>query len=251
MTIMWNAVRERIRRKELYIVVAIAVLLFLLFGSGDGSLTINGEPVTGYESTFKILLVLANAAGCVLSMVISLKTIPKEYETRTSHLVWIRGISQSRYHGELVMANVAASIFADGILYLFLMGYTLILGTGDYFIRMIPAYLIFCINAVIVSMLVSVVSIRCPAWVTGLVGMMCVLAGIFHSVLNLYRNMVGGISGTALKWLLLIMPDLAGLQTQASNLIFGKEISVHEILKGILIIYILSIGILVIRRREA
>lgn len=251
MAIMWNGIRERIRSKEIYIVVAIAVLLLLLFGSGDGSLTINGEPVTGYQSAFPVLLVLVNAAGCFLAMVISLRTIPKEYARRTSHLVWIRGISQIRYHGELVLANMASTFFAIGILYLFLMGYTLAKGGGSYFVRMMPAFFILCINGGIVSMLVSVISIRCPAWITGLAGTVCVLAGILHPALGIYRSIIGGVSGTALKWLLAVIPDLAGIEAQASNMVLGKGVSSHELIKGIFTIYILSAGILVIRRKEA
>ena len=81
--IIVNALKERMRRKELYIIAAIGALLILLCSSDTTSLTIDGEPVTGFENMFMVLHVLVNAIGAILAVFLSIRTIPNEYERRS------------------------------------------------------------------------------------------------------------------------------------------------------------------------
>lgn len=117
MTIMVTALKEKIRRKDLYIVSAIGVLVLLLFGTGSGTLSIDGVAVTDYKVLGPIMLTVVNAVNCMLTVVTSLGTIPNEYERGTSHLVWIRKVPQWRYHGELALANVLAGLVSEAILF--------------------------------------------------------------------------------------------------------------------------------------
>ena len=61
MTIMVTALKEKIRRKDLYIVSAIGVLVLLLFGTGSGTLSIDGVAVTDYKVLGPIMLTVVNA----------------------------------------------------------------------------------------------------------------------------------------------------------------------------------------------
>ena len=117
MTIAFTALKEKIRRKELYIVSAIGAFILLVFGTGSSSITINGEAVTDYKILAPILLIVVNAISCVLAVIMSLGTIPNEYERNTSHLVWIRKIPQYRYHGELALANIFTGLISEAILF--------------------------------------------------------------------------------------------------------------------------------------
>lgn len=78
MTIAFTALKEKIRRKELYIVSAIGVFILLVFGTGSSSITINGEAVTDYKILAPILLIVVNAISCILAVIMSLGTIPTE-----------------------------------------------------------------------------------------------------------------------------------------------------------------------------
>ena len=114
-TIIKNAIRERIRRKEAYVVLAIALFL-LFFCSGENStIMTDGESLTGFHNMFMVMHVLVHAAGCILAVLLSYRTIPNEYARKTSHLVWVRGISQPVYHGGLTIANILASIGGLGL----------------------------------------------------------------------------------------------------------------------------------------
>lgn len=112
MIITLTAVKEKIRRKELYIVSAIGIFIILLFGTGSdsSSLSINGVAITDYKMLAPILLIVVNAISCVLTAVMSLSTIPNEYERNTSHLIWIRKIPQYRYHIELALSNMITGL---------------------------------------------------------------------------------------------------------------------------------------------
>lgn len=250
-TIMKNAWKERMRRKELYIVAAIGILLLLLCTSGSATITIEGEPITSFRNMFMVMHVLMNAVGSFLAVILSIRTIPNEYERKNSHLVWVRGISQTTYHAGLSLANIFSAITAMGILYLALAVYVVANGRMDYLVHMIPAFLIVCVNIALSSFLTSVLSIVLPAMAAGAIGFGFTLIGILHGVLELYKNIAGGAAGVVLKAILTILPDMNGIQAQAQNLMAGKTVELHPILVGVFVIYVISLGLFLFQRKEA
>lgn len=63
MGIMKNALRERIRRKDLYVVMVIGLLIVLLCMSGTVTLSIDGIPVTETRLMLPFVLNVAFAIG--------------------------------------------------------------------------------------------------------------------------------------------------------------------------------------------
>lgn len=249
--IMSNALKERIRRKELYIVVAIGVLLILFCGSDSTSISINGEPLVSFRNMFMVMHVLIHVIGCILAVILSLRTIPKEYERHTSHLVWVRGISQVKYHSGLAAANVLATALAVGILYVVLAGYAVAKGQASYVLKMLPAYLIVAISVSLVSLFVSVLSICLPSMAVGALAVLFAGVGVLHGLLELLKSTVGGISGACISFLLRIIPDLNGLQKQAYNLIMGEHIDAHLLWTGLFALWVISLGLLLFKKKEA
>lgn len=251
MIIMKNALRERIRRKELYLVVGIALLVLGMCGSGAATLEIDGKPITDFDNMFGVMHVISNLTGCALAVVLSLKTIPNEYDRRTSHLVWIRGISQRRYHMELAAANVVGSLIAAGVLYLGIAVYVLSKGRADCLPGMLPGFFVLSINLALVSLFVSLLSIVLPSFAVGFLGILLVLLGVLHGILDVYRSMIGGVSGAIVKAVLWIAPDLNEIQAQAQEVILNGKANVHVILVGLLSVYVITLGFFFLRRREA
>lgn len=249
--IMKNAWKERMRRKELYIVVGIAVLVLLLCSSGSATITIEGEPITSFENMFVIMHTMMNAAGCMLAVILSMRTIPNEYERKNSHLIWVRGISQQSYHGGLALANVLSAVSAMAVLYLALAGYVLANGAVEYLVRMLPAFLVVSLNVALASLFVSVCTIKLPTMAAGAMGAVFVAVGILHSVLDIYKNIAGGVAGTVLNGVLHIFPDMHGIQMQAQNVMAQEAVDVHLILVGLLTLYVISLGLFVLKRKEA
>ena len=251
LVIIKNAIRERIRRRELYIIVGIGILMLLLCGSDSSSISIDGKAVTGYENMFMVLHTLVNALSCVLAVVLSLRTIPNEYERRNSHLVWVRGISQPVYHGGLAIANVVSTFMAAWILYGVLAVYMLINGHGAEAIKLFPGSLGLAINISVVSIFTSVLSIGIPVMAAGVIAILFAGIGVFHSLLDVMANVLGGVGGKCLSVLLTIVPDMHGIQKQSQLFVMGDKTDAHVLFVGLLAIYIISIGFFVLKRKEA
>ncbi|MDE6674308.1 MAG: hypothetical protein K2K19_05785 [Acetatifactor sp.] len=248
MIIAITAFKEKIRRKELYIVSVIGVLILLLFGTGDGMLSINGVAVTDYRVLAPILLTVVNAINCMLTVAMSLGTIPREYERGTSHLVWIRRVPQWCYHGELALANVTAGLVSQAILFVPLLGFMLMNGRADQLWKLLPAYLILGINVAVVGMLTSVLSVLFPRFAAGAVSCGVALAGIFHSVLGTLKDMVGGFGGDMIRYALKLIPSLHDIQAQAGSVLYGGKLDFHMILTGLLAVYGYTVLLLLLRR---
>lgn len=251
MIIASTAIKEKIRRKELYIVSVIGVFILLIFGTGTGSLSINGVAVTDYTMLAPIFLIVVNAISCVLTMIMSLSTIPNEYERKTSHLVWIRGILQARYHGELAVANILTGLACEAILFVAMLVFVCTQGRGEEAWRLLPAYLLVAINITIVALLTSVLTIVVPKSVAGTVAAAVVLGGIFHRLLYLLKDILGGFGGVLLRYILKVIPNLHEIQTQAGNVLCGTKVDAHAIWAGAFVIYVLVVILLVLKRSEA
>lgn len=251
MTIALTAFQEKLRRKDFYIVSAIGILILLLFGTGSGTLSIGGVEITDYKILSPILLTVMNAIVCFLSVMMSLSTIPNEYERRTSHLIWARKISQSHYHGELALANIFSGLVSETILFAAIIIFMIQNGRADDLWRLIPAYLIIGINVAEVCLLTSALSIILPKIVTGAISTVATLVGIFHSLLYSLKDIIGGFGGQFIKYLLKLIFDLNGIQTQAGNILSGKGVDIHVILTGLLSVYIFSVMIILLKRKEA
>ena len=249
--IMKTALKERMRRKELYIIVILAILLLLLCSSDVTSITMNGEAVTGFSNMFLLMHTLVHFVGCVLAVVLSLGTIPKEYERKNSHLVWVRNISQEAYHGRLTLANVCASLSAAAILYLALGVYAVTKGHGEVLLRMIPAFLILSLSISFVSLFVSVMSIKLPVMAVGILGVIVMVFGVFHGMIGLFKNMLGGLGGKCMSFFLFLVPDLSGIQNAACHFATGEKMEAHLIFVLLFSLWVVSLGLFIFRKKEA
>lgn len=251
MAIIINALKEKIRRKELYVVAILGLFLVIFFSSGGGTLTIGGEPITGYHKMAPIMVIVVNALSAALAIALSIRTIPNEYERKTSHLIWIRDVKQWQYHASLSLANIISSLMAALIMYAGLFVFAIIKHETQGIYRLIPAFFIMAIGVCIVSLFTSLLSIVLPGMAVGVIATGCFLVGILHGVLDIVRNMVGGFTGGIISILLKIIPDLNEIQAQAGHMISGEAISVHVLLKDLLILYILTLFFFVFKKKEA
>lgn len=251
MEIMMTAIKEKLRRKELYIIAGIAVAVLMLLTSDNSSLSINGKIITDYENVVVVFLTVTHFVCCVLAVVLSVGTIRNEYERKTSHLVWIRRISQLKYHGQLACANVVVSLGAQSVFFLILSGYCIKEGHVNALLYLVPAFFLMGLSTSIISLFTSVISIKLPGFVTGVLSAILLIAGVFHSLLNLLVQTNDGIGQKVFRFLLRILPDLNENAQMAAKVILGKPISFHSICVSVLTIYIISWGIFVFRRKEA
>lgn len=251
MTIAVTAIKEKIRKKVLYIVSIISILILVLFSTGTGSISMNGTEITDYKLLAPILLMFVHAISCVMAVVLSLDTIPNEYERKTSHLILIREISQTKYHGELAVANIMTSLLSELILFIAFLCFMLSKHHGNDIGRLLVSFFISSISVILVCVMTSWFSIFLSKLIAGTLSVIIMLAGIFYSMLELLNSIVGGFAGRLLKAVLYIVPDLHGIQEQAGRFLTGGTVDIHLLLKGLLWIYILVVFLCLFKRKEA
>ncbi len=186
-----------------------------------------------------------------MAVALSLRTIPNEYERKTSHLVWMRGISQWNYHGQLALANVISSVAALFILYVGVMAYAGIKGETGILLRSIPGFLVFASGTAGVSLFTSAMSLALPEMAAGTLSAILMLAGTMQPVIRTLSGIVSGVSRGILRGILVLTPDLYGAAAQAGKFLLGEKVEVHSILGGLLFLYAGAVLVLVIHRKEA
>lgn len=250
MIIAVTALKEKVRQKVFFIVSILGILILVFFSTGTGSISINGEEVTDYKVLAPILLNIINAICCVMAAVLSLNTIPNEYERKTSHLVLIRKVSQKQYHAWLTMANIMASLLAELILFAAFLIFMAAKNHWNTMWRLLPAFLLSAVGVVIVCVMASWLSIVLSKIFAGSICAAVVLAGIFYNELELLNSIVGGVGGKLLEGILYIVPNLHGIQGQAGEVISGSGADIHLLLTGLLWIYLFAIAISLFNRKE-
>lgn len=249
MMIAVTAFKEKMRKKVFYIVSILGGLVLALFGTGTGSISIGGVAVTDYKILAPILFSLLNVISCVMAVVLSIDTIPNEYERKTSHLVLIRKVSQPKYHAGLTAAGIMAGLMSELILFAAFLLFMISQHQGGDIWRLAPAFFIVALDVILICVMTSWLSIFLPKLFAGTVSVILVLAGVFYNMLELLNSIIGGFAGKLLKGILYIVPDLHGIQKQAASVLTGGRADVHTILKGLLWIYIFS-ALLGLFRRE-
>lgn len=250
-TLVKASLLERIRRKELYIIFAIGVLMILLTCTEGSTISVKGENLVGFENKLMIFQIMVNFFSCILAVVLSMHTIPNEYERRNSHLVWIRGISQRKYHGSLCIANAVVCMMVLLVFYVMLGIFLVMNGQAALLLRIIPAYMITSLNTLFICVLTSALSVLVPAFITGTIGIVCVVLGAFYPALSLAKDVLGGLGGRLLGGALKMIPNLHGVQNQAYCMMLGQEINLNKIFVALLAIYAASMGILFFKKEEA
>ncbi len=251
MGIMKNALKERIRRKDIYVVVVLGMFVVMMCMSGAATLSINGVSITEFEMVMPLVMNVISVIGGGIAIALSLRTIPNEYERRTSHLVWIRGISQWKYHGQLALANIISSLGALFILYAGVMVFAALKGEYGVLAKSIPAFLIFSVSTAAVSLFTSAVSLILPGMAAGVLCTAFMLIGTMHPILETISGIVSGAARGLLRALLFVVPDLYRTEAQAVSLLSGKTVQIHSILGGLLVLYVCAVMLYIFRRKEA
>lgn len=251
MEIIKNVIREKIRRRVLYVVSLIGLLILLLFSTGTGTITIGGKSITDYSILVPILVNIISFISQALAVVLSISTIPNEYDRKTSHLIWVRGVKQYKYHMLLAIGNAAVSILSAFIMYAGLVLFSSIHGYEEIYKRAVPSFCIIMVNVVLISSLTSALSIVLPVFVNGIIMTVVLVVGTFHGTLELLVSVLSGMASKLLSVILWIVPDLNSIEKQAGNVVTGQAVDIHAVLVGLLTIYVVSILFYAFRKREA
>ena len=242
--ILFNSVREKVRNKSLYIIGAISLLL-ITFLMLSGSFTVNNKAVTSFDGLINIGVTLVGFFASILAVMMSIQTIPNEFERKTTHLVLVRGIKKYEYMLSLTMSNIITSLIGLGIIYIGIVILSIVKGRIDMGFRLLLGLGVLGINIVLISTITSLFSMAMPLFLNGILGIVLYLLGSFHKLLYILSQNMGGFFGTVVKRILFIIPNFYSIQREAGKIIYANSIDFSPILAQSIFIY-LSIGMIIL-----
>lgn len=251
LTIITAAIQEKVRQKDFLAVLGVGLLLLLLMSTGNASISVNGESITGFSQVLKLMISLINAIGALLAIVLSSSTIANEYKRHSSHLIWVRGISQAKYHSSLALANILSSALAGGLLYLVLIIYLVLQNQMALIPKLLPAFGMSFITISASATLTSALSLFLPPLATGLLALLFVGAGLAHQILDTISYLSQGVSSSLIRIVLSLSPDLSGVASQIQALMAGGKIDWLPILQVLFWTYLISWALILYRRKAA
>lgn len=248
LTIIMNTFKEKIRSKALNITSITGFILMLLISTGNG-LTINGREVLLFEDRVPVAMAVMQFLGSLLAIMISLQTIPNEFERKTTHLILSRGVKRWQYMFFLTAGNIFTSVIFSLSLYSSLIVFCLVLGKGNLILRTIASILVLSVNTMLLSGIVSILSIRIPGFMNGIVGLILYFLGVFHNLLETVSNALEGVGRFLLQAGLWLIPNFSEVQTQASNILLSRTVDIVPVLIQLLFLYIaLGLSALPVRK---
>lgn len=237
LTIAMNTFKEKLRSKALYITGITGFILMLLISTGNG-LSINGQKILLFEDRVPVAMSVMQFLGSLLAIMISLQTIPNEFERKTTHLILTRGIKLWQYMFSLAAGNIFTSVVFTLSIYSSLIVFSLVLGKGNLLLHTLASILVLSVNTMLLSGIVSVLSIRIPGFINGIIGLIVYFLGVFHNLLSTASGALEGIEGTLLKAALWLIPNFSEVQLQAANILLSRPADIVPILVQLLFLYI-------------
>lgn len=244
-----NTLREKLRNKTFYIVAFAGMILMLLITANNSHLSINGQKVTSFEQMIPVAMSIEIFLSSLLSVLISLPTIPNEFERKTTHLILVRGIKPGQYMFGMTMGNIVSSVFSMFLLTVSLYLFCLYHGKAAMLPAVLLSTLVLCVIPVFLSAVVSLLSIRLPSFVSAIAGILLYVCGILHGILYVFASTAEGAIAGLVKVLLFFTPDFSEVQTQASSVLTGGSVDLQPVAASLLLAYmVLSLTFVVFRK---
>jgi ABC-type transport system involved in multi-copper enzyme maturation permease subunit len=248
--LIMNTFSEKIRSKTFYIVAFIGMIIMLFVTTNNSSLSINGRKVIGFEQMVPVSLSIISFISCLLAIMVSIQTIPNEFERKTSHLILIRGIKPWQYMFSMTAGNILTNIFCMFLLSISLFLFCIYHGKAELLLYILLSMLLLCVNSIFLSAAVSLLSIKLPAFAAGIAGILIYVLGILHGILYTFVGTAEGITALAAKTLLFITPDFSAVQEQASAILVGNPVDLQPVVGILLLTYMVISLVLVTFRKE-
>lgn len=250
-TITRATLQEKLRQKDFLAVLGLGMLLLLLMSTGQASISIDGEAITGFPRVLGLMLTLMNALICLLAIGLSCATIANEYKRGSAHLVWVRNISQPTYHIGLTLGNCLASVLASGLLHLVLAIFLILQGQADLLPRVLPAFGLSLISLLASATLTSVLGLFLPPLAGAITALLLIGAELAHQTLETLSFFSDGSSSRLLRLILSLAPNLSGVTRQIHQLMLGRELDPFPLIQVLFWTYLISWVLLLYRKKAA
>lgn len=196
MRIAGNVVRENLRNKVLYLLAFLGILTVaaLLLGGTVQVQDEGGGPAVNLTDsllgTVQIGFTIIGLFSAVVAVVVSMNTVPREFERKTIHLLLVRPVERWQVALELLLGNVLTAWVLYALLSL---GLVLVLAArganAHYLLSLVLGLLTLSLNVAFTACLTTLLSARLPGAVAGFLGLGVYAAGASRGVLDLGLQM--------------------------------------------------------------
>lgn len=196
MRIARNVVRENLRNKVLYLLAFLGILTVaaLLLGGTVQVQDEGGGPAVNLTDsllgTVQIGFTIIGLFSAVVAVVLSMNTVPREFERKTIHLLLVRPVERWQVALELLLGNVLTALALYALLSF---GLVLVLAArganAHYLLSLVPGLLTLSLNVAFTACLTTLLSARLPGAVTAFLGLDVYVAGALRGVIDLGLQM--------------------------------------------------------------
>lgn len=222
MRIANNVLRENLRSKVLYVLAGLGLLVTTLLLTGNGTITnASGENLKAtLRGTMLVGFNLMGVFGTLVTLVLSMNTIPREFERKTTHLLLVRPVHRWRLGLELLLGNILASWTFVALMSAGLVLGLLAHGGQAYLGRLALAVLALGLNTALMAGVTTLLSSRLPGPAAAFVALSLYGLGSFAGTLRVMFDLSEGLWGKIGPIILPLIPPIDGVIEQTAKL-FG------------------------------
>jgi ABC-type transport system involved in multi-copper enzyme maturation permease subunit len=207
MTLAANVIRENLRNRVLYLLAGIGLLLLFAMLAGQGG-KIASQDGTNLLATLDGVMragfALVGALGSLVTVVLTMNTIRREYERQTIHLILVRPVARWEVAGAFLLGNILTAWLFLAAMVLPLFAALGVRGAAHLVPALLMALPALALNTALIAGLTTLFSSRLPGAAAAFLGLLCYVLGAFSGELYglaLAAKSPWGPVGRALLWL--------------------------------------------------
>ncbi len=187
MTLAANVIRENLRNRVLYLLAGIGLLLMfaMLAGQGGRLSTQDGENLLEtLDGVMRAGFALVGAIGSLVTVVLTMNTVPREYERQTIHLVLVRPVHRWEVAGAFLLGNILSAWLFLAIMATPLFAALSVRSALHLVPVLLKALPALALNVALIAALVTLLSSRVPGAAAAFLGLLLYLLGAFSGELQ-------------------------------------------------------------------
>jgi ABC-type transport system involved in multi-copper enzyme maturation permease subunit len=222
-TLAVNVIRENLRNKVLYLLAGIGLLLLFAMLAGSGGKVTDGSGNNLLDSTEGLIRVgfaLVGLLGSLVTVIVSMNTIPREFERQTIHLLLVRPLERWQIAGAFLMGNILTA-------WIFLLAMCLPLlaalqsrGADGLVPALLQAVPVLALSNALIAGVTTLCSTRMPGPAAAFMGLLCYGLGAFAPALHTMTLVSKSALAPLGRLALLAVPPTGSLSGEALRL-FG------------------------------
>jgi ABC-type transport system involved in multi-copper enzyme maturation permease subunit len=182
-----NVIRENLRNRVLYLLVGIGLLLMfaMLAGQGGKMSTQDGTNLLDtLDGVMRAGFALVGALGSLVTVVLTMNTIPREYERQTIHLVLVRPVARWEVAGAFLLGNIVTAWLFLAAMATPLFAALAVRGATHLMPELLVALPALALNTAMIAGLTTLFSSRMPGAAAAFLGLLAYGLGAFSGELG-------------------------------------------------------------------